>query len=156
MISPKHLTPYTEKMEQILLASGLSKETVTAIMILNKNTKVKVRSLDGRTDFFDTVAGVLQGDTLAPISVHNLLSQRTSNVYRSNERKWFYTKNKEADDTPHKLLRTQMTSRFWQIHLPKPNPCCIRWIRLPVGLVSMWMQTRRSACVLIKKETSPH
>ena len=32
------------KMEQILLANGLLKETVVAIMILYKNTKVKVRS----------------------------------------------------------------------------------------------------------------
>ena len=31
-----------------------------------KNTKVKVRSPDGDTDYFDIVAGVLQGDTLAP------------------------------------------------------------------------------------------
>ena len=54
------------KMEQILLAYGRSKETVAAIMILYRNTKVKVRSPDGDTDYFDIVAGVLQGDTLAP------------------------------------------------------------------------------------------
>ena len=54
------------KMEQILLAYGLPKETVAAIMILCRNTKVKVRSLDGDTDYFDIVAGVLQGDTLVP------------------------------------------------------------------------------------------
>ena len=53
------------KMEQILLAKALPKETVAAIMILYKNTKVKVCSPDGDTDYFDTVAGVLQGDTLA-------------------------------------------------------------------------------------------
>ena len=35
-------------------------------MILYRNTKVKVRSLDGDTEYFDIVAGVLQGDTLAP------------------------------------------------------------------------------------------
>ena len=35
-------------------------------MILNNSTKVKVYSPDGDTDFFDIVAGVLQGDTLAP------------------------------------------------------------------------------------------
>ena len=35
-------------------------------MILYRNTKVKVRSSDGDTDYFDMVAGVLQGDTLAP------------------------------------------------------------------------------------------
>ena len=54
------------KMEQILLAYGLPKETVTAIMILYRNTKVKVRSPDGDTEYFDIVAGVLQGTTLAP------------------------------------------------------------------------------------------
>ena len=53
-------------MEQILLAYGLPKETVAAITILYRNTKVKVRSSDGDTEYFDIVAGILQGDTLAP------------------------------------------------------------------------------------------
>ena len=35
-------------------------------MMLYRNTKVKVRSPDGDTDYFAVVAGVLQGDTLAP------------------------------------------------------------------------------------------
>ena len=48
------------KMEQILLAYGLPKETIAAIMILYRNTKVK------DTEYFDIVAGVLQRDTLAP------------------------------------------------------------------------------------------
>ena len=54
------------KMEQILLAYGLPKETVAAIMILYRNTKVKVRSPDGDTEYFNIVAEVLQGDTLSP------------------------------------------------------------------------------------------
>ena len=53
------------KMEQILLAYGLPKETVAAITILYRNTKVKVCSPDGDTEYFNIVAGVLQGDTLA-------------------------------------------------------------------------------------------
>ena len=53
-------------MEQIQLAYGLPKETVVAIMMLYKNTKVKVHSTDGDTDYFDIVAGVRQGDILAP------------------------------------------------------------------------------------------
>ena len=53
-------------MEQILLAYGIPKETVAAITIIYRNTKVKVRSPDGDTDYFDIVAGVLQGYTLAP------------------------------------------------------------------------------------------
>ena len=51
------------KMEQILLAYGLPKETVAAIMILYRNTKVRLPDWD--TEYFDIVAGVLQGDTLA-------------------------------------------------------------------------------------------
>ena len=35
-------------------------------MILYRNTKVKVRSPDRDTEYFDIVSGVLQGDTLAP------------------------------------------------------------------------------------------
>ena len=50
------------KMELILLAYGLPKETVAAIMIIYRNTKVKVRSPDGDTEYFDIVAG----DTVAP------------------------------------------------------------------------------------------
>ena len=56
---------HSGKMEQILLAYGQIKETVAAIMILYRNTKVKVRSPDGDTDYFNMVTGVLQGDTLA-------------------------------------------------------------------------------------------
>ena len=53
-------------MEQILLAYGLPKETANGIMVLYKNTKAMGRSLDGDAVFFDIVAGVLQGDILAP------------------------------------------------------------------------------------------
>ena len=38
-------------------------------MMVYRDTKVKVHSLDGDTDYFDIVAGVLQGDTLAPYLV---------------------------------------------------------------------------------------
>ena len=53
-------------MKQILLAYDLPKKTVAAIMMLYKNTEVKFHSPDRDTDFFDIVAGVLQGDMLAP------------------------------------------------------------------------------------------
>ena len=48
-------------MLQILLTYRLPKETVAAIMMLYKNTKVKVCSANGHTYFF-----VLQGNTLTP------------------------------------------------------------------------------------------
>ena len=53
-------------MKQILLVYGLPKETVTAILMLYKNSKEKFPSPDGDTDYFDIVAGVQQRDTLAP------------------------------------------------------------------------------------------
>ena len=52
-------------MEQILLTYNLPKETVAAKRMLYENSKVKVRSPDGDTDYFNIVAGVLQRDTLA-------------------------------------------------------------------------------------------
>ena len=54
------------KMEHILLAYGTPKETVAAIRILYRNIKVKVCSPDGDTEYFEIIAGVLQGDILAP------------------------------------------------------------------------------------------
>ena len=56
-------------MEQILLAYGLSKETVEAIMKLYKITKVKVHSPYGDTVYIDIVAGVLKRYTLASYMV---------------------------------------------------------------------------------------
>ena len=40
-------------------------------MILYRNTKVKVRSPDWDTDYFDIVAGVLQEDTI-PIPIYHV------------------------------------------------------------------------------------
>ena len=54
------------KIEQMLLAYSLPKETVAAIMMLYKNTKIKVHSPDEDTNYFDIVAGVLQQDTFVP------------------------------------------------------------------------------------------
>ena len=54
------------KMEQILLTYDLPNKTVAAIMMLYRNTKVKVHSPDGNTDYFDIVVDVRQGDTLTP------------------------------------------------------------------------------------------
>ena len=54
------------RMNDILLAYGIPKETVNGIMLLYKNTRSLVRSPDGDTSFFYITAGVLQGDTLAP------------------------------------------------------------------------------------------
>ena len=54
-------------MEQILLAYCLVEVIVNTIMMHNENTKAKVCSPNGDTDYFDIVVAVLQEDPLAPI-----------------------------------------------------------------------------------------
>ena len=91
-------------MEQILLAYGLPKETVAAITILYRNSKVKVHSPDGDTEYFDIVAGVLQGDTLAPY----LFIICLDHVLRISIDKISWQRN-EVEGTPQKQLPTPTT-----------------------------------------------
>ena len=74
-------------------------------MMLYRKTKVKVRSLDGDTDYFDIVADVQQWDTLAPylfiICIDYML--RTS-IDKIKENGFKLTK-----EPPHKQLRTKTT-----------------------------------------------
>ena len=94
------------KMEQILLAYSLPKETVTAIMMLYRNAKVKIHSPHGDTDYFDIVAGVLQGDTLAPYLFIICLDYvlRTF-IVKIKENGFKLTK--ETEGTPQKQLPTR-------------------------------------------------
>ena len=59
-------TIHRGKMLAILRAYGLPKETVDAVGIMYEGTRAKVISPDGETESFNILAGVLQGDTLAP------------------------------------------------------------------------------------------
>ena len=54
------------KMMKILRAYGIPEQLVNAISLLYEKTRAKVLSPDGETDYFEILAGVLQGDTLAP------------------------------------------------------------------------------------------
>ena len=55
-----------EKMSNILRAYTITEQTVRAIGLLFKGTKLKVISVYRDTEFFESLAGVLQSDTLAP------------------------------------------------------------------------------------------
>jgi len=59
-------TVHRGKMLKILTAYGIPGELVDAIGTMYKNTFAKIISPDGETDTFEIMAGVLQGDTLAP------------------------------------------------------------------------------------------
>ena len=99
------------KREQILLAYGLPKETIAAIMILYRNTKVKVRSPDGDTDYFNIVAGVLQRDTLAPYLFIICLDYvlRTS-IDKIKENSFELTKKRSRNNYQHQLHRWHSAS----------------------------------------------
>ena len=53
-------------MRSIIIHYGIPEETVNAIMMLYKNTRLMVISPDGDTPFFKITTSVLQGDTIAP------------------------------------------------------------------------------------------
>ena len=141
-------------MEQILLAYGLPKETVTAIMMLYKNTKVKVRSPNGDTDNFDILAGVLQGDTLAPylfiICLYYVL--RTSiDIMKDNSFKL-------AKERSRRYPAQTITDMDYADHIVLLANTPAQAENLLHGLerAPMSMHTRQNTYALIKEATSPH
>ena len=96
------------KMEQILQEYVITKETVAAIMILYRNTKMKLHSPDGDTDYFDIVAGVQQGDSLTPylfIICPDYVIRTSNDKIKKNGCEL----RKEAESTPQKQLPTPTT-----------------------------------------------
>ena len=146
-------------MEQILLAHGLLKETVAAITFLYKNTKVKIRSPDGDTEYFDIVARVLKGDSIAPylfIICLDYVLRTSIDKIRENASSW---QRKKAEGTLQKQLptpTTPMTSRSWRIHPTKPKHYCIVWNEPPQALASISMHTKLNICAIIKQAKFPH
>ena len=150
------------KMEQILLAYGLPKETIAAITILYWNTKVKVRSPDGDTEYFDIVVGVLQRDTLAPYLFIICLDYvlRTS-IDKIRENVFELTK-KRSRRYPTKTITDADYADDIAILENTPNQAetllhCLEWAAAGIGLhASMSMHTKRNICAIIKQATSPH
>ena len=121
---------HSGKMDQILLAYSLPKETVTGIMVLYKNTKVKVRSPHGHTDYFDIVAGMLQGDTLTP----NLFIICLDYVLRTSIDIMKDNGFQPAKEISRRYPAQTITNVGYADDiallantLPKPNPCYIVW-----------------------------
>ena len=55
-----------DKLFEILSLYGIPTKIIDAIRLLYVNTKASVLTPDGETDTFPILAGILQGDTLAP------------------------------------------------------------------------------------------
>ena len=108
-------------------------------MILYRNTKVKVLSPDGDTEYFDIVAGVLQGDTLTiylfiicldyvlRISIDTI---KENGFDLTKKRSWRY---------PTKTINDADYADDIAI-LAKLKPFCIAWNEPLQALASMSMQ----------------
>ena len=109
---------------------------------------------DGDTDYFDFVAGVLQGDTLAPYLFIICLDYvlRTS-IDKIKENGFKLTKEgnrrypaKTISDADYAIDIARL-----QMHPPTPKPYYIVWNELLQAML-----TRKNICALIKQATSPH
>ena len=85
------------EMEQILLAYGLSKETVINIMMLHENTKAMICSSDDNIDFFNIITGFLQGDSLL---LYMFIISKDNVLQMSIKEKWFYNENTKSRKYP--------------------------------------------------------
>ena len=136
-------------MEQILLAYGQPKETVAAIIMLYRNAKVKVYSPDGDTDYINIVAGVLQGDTLAPylyiICLDYLL--RTS-IDKMKDNGFKLTKERTTRYPAHTITDVDYAA---DIVLLANTPAQAKTL-----LHSLEQADKTEYCALIKEVTSPH
>ena len=128
-------------------------------IILPSNTKVKVRSPGGDTDYFDILAGVLQEDTLAPYLSIICLDYVLRTLIDKVKEKSFELTKKSSRRYPAKtitnadyadniaLLENAPTQAETLLHSME---------RAPQALASMSMHTKRNICALIKQATFPH
>ena len=146
-------------MEQILLAYGLPKETVAAMMILYRNTKVKVRSPDGDTEYFDIVSVVLQGNMLAPylfIICLDYVLRASIDKIRENG---FELTKKRSRRYPAKIITDADYADDIAILANTPNQAetlLHSLERAAQASTSMLMHTKQNICAIIKQMTFPH
>ena len=75
--------------KQIERAYSLPKETVTAMIMLYKNTKTMVRSSGGDSDFFEITLRILQGNTVETFRIRGLLRFYLQRKYvNKTEKRW--------------------------------------------------------------------
>ena len=92
---------------------------ITAIMMLFKNTKVKLCSPDRDTHFFDIVAGILQRDTLALYLFMICLDYILLTLINLMKENGLTQEKQEC-----RMQTTLMTEHFRQIHPPKTEYMC--------------------------------
>ena len=90
---------HSGKLSEILKAYGVPKEIVDAVNTMCTNTIAQVSSADGDTEFIEILAGVLQGDTLAPYLFITALDYATGQAIGTKATWDSLSKGREAGDT---------------------------------------------------------
>ena len=93
-----------EVMFEILGLYGIPDKIIKAIKALHTNTKSRVITPDGETELFDIVAGVLQGDTLAPLLFVIVLDYVLRISLDANKTKGLLLKPKRSSRHPAEYL----------------------------------------------------
>ena len=77
------------RMLQILKAYDVPDRLIQAISLMYSGTRARVLTPDGNTEYFDILAGVLQGDTLAPFLFAIVLDYTLRQaIIRKREQTW--------------------------------------------------------------------
>ena len=93
------------KLMNILRAYGIPEKIVSALAATYSETQAKVRTPDGDTESFQILAGVLQGDTLAPFLFIIALDYALRSAISGQEVKMGFTLTKKASRRiPAKML----------------------------------------------------
>ena len=131
-------------------------------MILYKETKAIVSSPNVDTDYFDIVAGVLQGDTFAQflfiICQENIL-QRSIDLMKENS---LTLKKKKKKQQPRSRYLTETITdadNMDDLALPANTPAQAKSLLLSLKLevsVSTWNQKKQSSWVLNEMALSSH
>ena len=79
------------KMKKILRAYDIPPNLLNTIMKMYENTRAKVISPDGETEFFRILTGVLQGDTLAPYLFVIVLDHVMRQIFAGKEEEFGFT-----------------------------------------------------------------
>ena len=147
---------YRGKIEKILLTYGLPKETVAAIMMLYKNSKVNVCSSDGGTDYFDIVPGVQQGDTLAPylfIICLGYVLRMSIGIMKDNGFKWPKERSRRY---PAQTITDADYANERALLANTPAQAETLLHSLERAAASIGFHVNANTCALIKEVTSPH
>ena len=147
-----------EKLNFMNLNHDRCQSYACVVLMLYRNTKVKVSSPDGDTDYFDIVAGELQGYTLAPylfIICQDYMLRTSIDKIKGNS---FKLTKERSRRYPAKTITDADNAEdiALLVNAPIQAETLLHSLERAAALASMSMLTRRNICALIKQAISTH